>query len=78
MATNTDPTNTFIGVADLKNYGIRYATGWLNVPIKEGKFPVPIYLSRKRRMWRLSAVLEFIADREANPPSVSKDNSAEP
>lgn len=63
-----DSNNTFIGDDDLKQYGIVYAKGWLNFLIKQGKFPEPIYLSRKRRMWRLSTILQFISDREANPP----------
>jgi predicted DNA-binding transcriptional regulator AlpA len=35
--------------------------------VREGTFPAPIWISANRRMWRLSAILAWIAEREQNP-----------
>lgn len=34
---------------------------------REGTFPAPIWISKNRRAWRLSALLEWIANLEQNP-----------
>jgi prophage regulatory protein len=35
--------------------------------VQEGRFPKPIQLTRSRIGWRWSAVLAWLAEREANP-----------
>ena len=35
--------------------------------VQSGHFPAPIHLGTSRIGWRLSVVLQWIADREANP-----------
>jgi predicted DNA-binding transcriptional regulator AlpA len=37
---------------------------------KDGTFPAPIRIAANRNAWRLSAVLRWMAEREANPVEV--------
>jgi predicted DNA-binding transcriptional regulator AlpA len=35
--------------------------------VREGKFPEPIWLTPTKRVWRLSDIKRWIAERQANP-----------
>ena len=39
----------------------------LNSLIKAGRFPAPIAITSSKRFWRLSAILDYIDERERNP-----------
>ena len=35
--------------------------------VRDGTFPAPIWISANRRVWRLSAIVAWIAEREKHP-----------
>lgn len=49
----------------LERLPLNRATVWKMV--QEGRFPAPVQITASRIAWRLTAVLAWLADREANP-----------
>ena len=49
----------------LQRVPLNRATIWRMV--REGRFPPPIQLTANRIVWRWSAILAWVEDREANP-----------
>ncbi len=49
----------------LQRVPLNRATIWRMV--QEGRFPPPIQITANRIVWRWSAVLSWLADRESNP-----------
>lgn len=60
-----DPAlDPFIGPKDLPALGIKYCRQHLWLMTREGDFPPAITISPRKRVWRRSTILEWIAKKE--------------
>jgi len=62
----SDPNERILSTAELlEKVPLHRATVYRMV--EEGRFPKPIQLTKSRIGWRWSAILEWLAEREAHP-----------
>jgi hypothetical protein len=67
----------FLTFRDLRDHGIRYCRLHLNRMMARGQFPQAIWLSPNRKVWRLSEIERFKANRPTSRPAFPAEEGSD-